>query len=111
MNPLYWLAGRFSHRAKALAFYRRGMSRANSHDHLGAVDDYTAAIGMIAVPADVKAMALYNRALAHLASGDNPKGVGDLDAVLAMREGLVNIKTQARQKLVRMKQRADASRR
>lgn len=54
-------------------------------------------------------MVLYNRALVHVAAGDDQKGAVDLDAVLAMNEALVNVKTMARQKLVRMEFRASKS--
>jgi hypothetical protein len=81
------------------------MAKAKKRDRQGAIDDYTAAIGMPDVPVDLKAMALYNRALAHVAAGDDPKGIEDLDAVLAIDETLVNVKTMARQKLARVESR------
>ena len=105
MNLFGWLSGHFSHRGKALARYRRGMAKAKVHDHQGAIDDYTAILGMRDVPADVQAMTLYNRALVHVATGSDQKGADDLDAVLAMNEALVNVKTMARQKLCRMEPR------
>jgi hypothetical protein len=61
---------------------------------------------MTGVPADLKAMTLYNRALVHAAGGDDQKGIDDLDAVLAMQEVLINVKTMAREKLLRMERRA-----
>jgi len=106
MNIFTWLTGNFSDRGKALSHYKRGMARANQHDHQGAISDYTVTIGMPDTPADVKAMALYNRALVHVASGDHRKGVGDLAAVLAMDHTIENVKRRARQKLARMKSRS-----
>lgn len=111
MNVVGWLKNTFSARRKALWNYRRGMARANSRDNKGAIVNYTAAIELAGVPADVKAMALYNRALVYVAAGDDSKGVDDLDAVLAM-DGemmIVNVKTMAQQKLDKMKSRSSKS--
>lgn len=111
MNLIHWLFGRFSDRARALSSYRQGMAKAKRHDHEGAIEAYTATIGMEATPADVKAMALYNRALVYVALGDDGKGADDLDAVLAMNAAMVNvnIKTMARQKLARMESKTAKS--
>ena len=109
MNIFNWLTGHFSNHGKTLWLYKRGMARAKKHDHQGAIDDYTAAIGMPDTPADLKAMVLYNCALAHVATGDDRNGVDALEAVLAMDEALVNVKTMARQKLVRMESRSGKS--
>ena len=106
MDLLGWLKSLFSKRHKALRMYKRGMSRANKHDHLGALADYTAAIESPDLPTDVRAMALYNRALVYVAVGNEPQGVVDLDAVLAMTQAFVNVKTMARRKLARMESRA-----
>lgn len=100
MKLLDWLG--ISQRGKALARYKRGMARANKRDHQGAIDDYTATIGMPETPPDVVAMVLYNRALVYVTMGDNVKGADDLEAVLAMNEALANVKTMAKQKLARM---------
>jgi hypothetical protein len=106
MNVLNWLANCFSNCRKPMALYKRGMGKAERHDHQGAIEDYTATIRMPGTPADLIAMVLYNRALVYVASGDDRKGADDLDAVLAMNEALVNVKTMARQKLARMKSRS-----
>ena len=102
MNVLSWLTGRFSNRGKALSFYKRGMAKSNIHEHQGAIEDYTTAIGMPDVPPDVQAMALYNRALVYAAAGDDSKATADLNTVLGMTEAPPNIKSEARRKLVRM---------
>jgi hypothetical protein len=99
MKILLWLSGRFSHRRRALSFYRRGRARARNHDRQGAINDYTKTISMRDTPEEVKAMALYYRALVHVAAGDEPNGVTDLNRILAMDEGLVNVKTMARHTL------------
>jgi hypothetical protein len=109
MNVLNWLTGHFSNRGKALSLYRRGMARARKHDHQGAIADYTMSIGMPDTPADVKAMVLYNRALVHMAIGNDRHGANDLDAVVAMDEAPVNVKTMARQKLVKLESRSGKS--
>lgn len=109
MNALHWVANCFSHRAKALSAYRRGMAKAKKHDHQGAIVAYTTSLGIRDTPADVLAMVLYNRALAYVAAGETQKGADDLQAVLAMKETLVNIKTMARQKLARMEARTNKS--
>jgi hypothetical protein len=79
MIALNWLTGRFSNRGRALSRFRRASVRAQKNDHQGAIDDYTATIGMQDTAADVKAMALYNRGLVHVATGDGQKGVDDFD--------------------------------
>ena len=99
MNILHWLTRHFSNRRRALSFYRRGRARARNHDRQGAIKDYTTTIAMRDTPDEVKAMALYYRALVHVAAGDEPQGVNDLNKILAMDEGLVNVKTMARQRL------------
>lgn len=106
MNVLHWLTDHFSDRGKALSLYKRGMDRARNHDSLGAIEDYTATIGMSDAPPDLKAMSLYNRALVYVAAGDDRKGTDDLDAVLAMSQAPLNIKSMAKQKLVRMESRS-----
>jgi hypothetical protein len=57
MNVVGWLKNRFTARRKALWNYRRGMARAKRRDHDGALANYTAAIELAGVPAEVKAMA------------------------------------------------------
>lgn len=109
MNLLNWLAKSFSHRGKAISLYKRGMVNAKRSDHQGALEHYTTAIGMPGMPADLLAMVLFNRALVYVAAGDEPKGSADLNAVLAMNKAPVNVKTMARQKLVRMESRASKS--
>ena len=109
MKIFIWLKCLLTGRGNAMLLYRRGMTRARKHDHQGAIEAYTAAIDLPAVLLDVKAMALYNRALVHIAAGDKRKGVGDLEAVLAIEEGPVNVRTMARQKLLRMEARASSS--
>lgn len=102
MNIFRWLAGCFTNRGRALSLYRRGMAKAKKHNHQGAIHDYDMVMAIAATPDDVKAMVLYNRALVHVATGEKQKGVTDLGAVLAMDDASVNVKTMARQKLVRM---------
>lgn len=110
MNPragvFDWLTSFFSTRGKALSLYRRGMAKAEKHDHRGALEAYDAAIKTAGSPADVRAMALYNRALVFAAIGENGKATEDLEFVLAMEESFINIKTMAKQKLARMVDRA-----
>lgn len=102
MNIADWLKSRLSSRGKALSRYRRGMARAEEHDHQGAIDDFTATIDMPDAPSHVKAMALRDRALLHVAAGNDRNGDDGLDAVLAMDKALVSLKTIARQRLTRM---------
>ena len=96
-----WLKNKIWTRG-AMSFYKRGMRKARKQDHMGAIDDYTAAINMPKAAPAVKAMAQYNRALAHLAAKDIPKAVKDLSLILAMKATLTNIKSMARQKLIRL---------
>jgi hypothetical protein len=75
MTILPWLASRFSSRGKAMSLYKRGMARARTHDHQGALEDYTTLIGMPGTPTDLLAMVLFNRALVYVAAGDDQKGL------------------------------------
>ena len=102
MTFFKWLTRRWSVRGVDLAFYKRGMTRANNHDRQGAMDDYTSAIDLHDAPADVRAMARYNRALLYAAVGDVVNATKDLNAVLASNATLTRIKSAARQKLDRM---------
>ena len=86
------------------------MAKAKKHNHQGAIDDYTATIGLPDTPSDVRAMALYNRALVHFTAGNDRQGADDLDAVLAINETLVNVKTMARQRLARMETQSQKTR-
>ena len=61
MSFARWLASCFSRRGKALSLYRTGMAKAEKRDYEGAIADYSTAIELAKIPADVKAMALYNR--------------------------------------------------
>ena len=103
------LFGRGSSRNKAVALYKRGMSKAKKHDHDGAIEDYSAAIDMPDTPLDLKAMAQYNRSLVYAAAKDNAKAVGDLKAVLAMAELPTNVKAAAEEKLKKIERRYDES--
>jgi tetratricopeptide (TPR) repeat protein len=107
MNVFQLLTGRFSNRGKAMSLYKRGMLKSKAHEHQGAIEDYTSAIGMQHAPPDVRAMALYNRALVYSAAGEDAKATADLNAVLAMTQDLLHVKTEARRKLVRMQRESD----
>jgi len=109
MEIYRWLKGLFTRRGKALKLYRRAMARAKGNDQLGAVDDYTATINMLGAPLDVVAMALFNRSLVFVATGEDSKGTCDLDAVASMCEAPPRVRAMARQKLIRMRARAEAS--
>ena len=61
MSFATWLMSCFSRRGKALSLYRTGMAKAEKRDYEGAIADYSTAIELAKIPADVKAMALYNR--------------------------------------------------
>lgn len=97
-----WLKGCYSTRGKALSHYRHGILLARKHDHPRAIDEYTAVIDMANAPRDVRAMALYNRALVHAASQHEAQAADDLRAVLAGDESPTNVKSAARQKLLRL---------
>ena len=111
MNFFSWLTGHFSNRGRALFLCKRGMRKARNHDHEGAIDDYSTAIDMPNASPDLMAMAQYNRALVHLATKNDPQAIEDLNLILAMKETLTNVKTMARQVLIRIEGRSTTSRR
>ena len=95
----------FSHRGKAISLYRSGMAKATDRDYDGAIADYSAAIEMPKIPADVRAMAIYNRALAYSAIDDEAKSVEDLSTLLDLREIYENIRTAVQQRRERLRRR------
>ena len=101
MNILEWLKGRLSSRGKALSLYRRGMERAKRQDHAGRLTNTPPPLAWLGLP-DVKAMALFNRALVLAADGDNLLAIDDLNVVLALAETPIEVRTEARRKLVGM---------
>ncbi len=109
MNVFTWLFGQFSNRGKAVLLYKRGMAKAKSHDHQGAIEDYSKTNEMPHAPADLKAAVLYNRALVYMANGEDQKGADDLATVMAMVEAPTHIKTMVKQKMARMESRTTKS--
>ncbi len=102
-----WVKSGFSHRGKAVSFYRSGMAKANKHNYDGAIADYSAAIREPSIPPDVKAMVLYNRALAYSATHEDEKSAEDLAAILEMPGLPQNIRTQAKQRQERIRRRRE----
>jgi hypothetical protein len=84
------------------------MKKAKKHDHEGAIDDYTAVINTPDVSPDIKAMAHYNRALVHRATKNETTAIEDLNVILTMKVAMVNVnvKTMARQELIRIERRS-----
>jgi hypothetical protein len=81
------------------------MSKANKRDYVGAIADYSAAVELPTIPADVKAMALYNRALAYSSIHEDEKAAADLADVLEMPGLAENVKTAAQQRRERIRRR------
>ena len=102
MRYFKWLIPWFPNGQTATSLYRRGMHKAKNHDRDGALEDYTTALGIHGTPAGLIAMVLFNRALVYVAAGEHRKGIADLDAVLSMSGARADVKTMARQKLLRM---------
>lgn len=94
-----------SAKSKAMSFYKSGMQKAEKRDAAGAIDDYSEAIKVIGVPADVKAMAVYNRGVAYVACGDEEKGIADLTTVIRMDGATKKVKEMAGSKMKRMEKR------
>ena len=69
------------------------------------IADYSSAIQMPNIPADVKAMALYIRALSYSAIHQDEKAADDLGAVLEMPELATNVKAHAQQRRERILRR------
>lgn len=81
------------------------MAKANKWNYAGAIADYSAAIRVPDVPADVKAMATYNRAFAYSSIHDDAKAAEDLAAVLEMPGLSDRIKREAHERPERIRQR------
>ncbi|HEY4312278.1 MAG TPA: hypothetical protein VGN12_22710 [Pirellulales bacterium] len=105
MSIIRWLKSLVSRRGKALSYYRAGMAKANQRNYAGAIADYSAAIQVPDVPADVKAMATYNRALAYSSIHNDVKAAEDLAAVLEMPGLSQSIKREAQERRERIRRR------
>lgn len=106
MKLIEWVFHRFSKRNNAETFYRRGMAKAKKHNHQGAIEDYTKALELPDISAELNAMILYNRGLVYVAAGMAQKGADDLNAVLTMDEAGANVKKAAQGKLARIQSRS-----
>ena len=102
-----WLLEQISPRARVLAVYRSGMEKANSHDHAGAIADYTSIAENPDAPPDLVAIAVYNRALAYSACSKVDKAILDLQLVGEMSAAPTAVRTEARRRLLRLKRRSD----
>ncbi len=107
MSFMTWVKSCLSQRGKALSLYQGGMAKANQRDYEGAIADYTAAIELPKIPADVRAMAIYNRALAYSAIHEDAKAADDLGTVLKSPGLPENIRTAAEQRRERIRRRAE----
>lgn len=105
MNPIQWLMGRFADSDQASTFYKRGMVKAKKHNHAGAIEDYTAALAVPDVAAEMQAMILYNRGLVYVAAGMAKQGADDLNSVIQMEAAAENVKRAAQRKLSRIQSR------
>jgi hypothetical protein len=83
------------------------MAKANERNYVGAIADYSAAIQVSDVPADVKAMATYNRALAYSSIHNDAKAADDLAAVLEMPGLSQSIKREAQERRERIRRREE----
>ncbi len=106
MNLWRKIASVFSHRSWALAHYHTGLALSRSNDNSGAIAEYTCVIETDVTPPDLKAMALYNRALVHCLIGNQQQATLDLEGLVALSSTPVNVRTMARQRLVRLTNRA-----
>jgi hypothetical protein len=98
-----------SARSDAISLYKKGLTRSEQKDVMGAMDAYTLAIELPDAPDDVKAMALYNRALILAANGAIDKALTDLQVVMDLPLPLHEIKLAARRRLERLKNRCEAA--
>lgn len=105
MSFTNWIKSCFSPSGKALTLYRRGMEKANKRDHAGAVADYSAALQLSQITADLQAMVLYNRALAYSAMGEDAKAAQDLTAALQIPDVPEHVKTTIQQRRERIRRR------
>jgi hypothetical protein len=109
MSFMNWLKSCFSQRGKALSLYQSGMAKANKRDYGGAIADYSTAIEMAKIPADVRAMAIYNRALAYSAIHEDAKAAEDLGVVLQAPGLPESVRTAAEQRRERIRRRSEKS--
>lgn len=73
-----------------------------------AIKIYNELLRSTSATAEVKARALFNRALAHSSMKDDVKAVADLKQLTAMQDIPENVRTAARNQLVRLQNRSVA---
>lgn len=105
MNPIQWIKSYFDKDDPATMYYKRGMRKAQKHEHAGAIEDYTNALKAEDIVPEMKAMILYNRGLVLVASGKGREGAEDLNAVIEMDAAAENVKRAAHRKLARIQSR------
>lgn len=106
MSVLQWIASCFSKEDKATSLYKRGMAKANKHDHQGAIEDYSRALTAPDLSPKLSAMIRYNRGLVYVASGMAKEGADDLNDVIGLESTALNVKSAALRKLARIKSRS-----
>ena len=107
MGFLSKLAGLFSRSSRDENLLLEGIEHAKAKRPEKALEIYNSLLATPTLGATVKASTLYNRSMVYSALGDDEKAQTDLQKVLTLPGLPENIQTAAKQRLARLKKRAE----
>lgn len=108
MNLLNRLSNWFSSSGRDDNLMSSAMELAKDKHPAEAIKIYNELLRSTSATAETKARALFNRALAHSSMKDDVKAVADLKQLTAMQDIPENVRTAARNQLVRLQNRSVA---
>ena len=106
MNLLNRLSNWFSSSGRDDNLMSSAMELAKDKQPAEAIKIYNDLLRSTSASAEIKARALFNRALAHSSMKDDVKAVADLKQLTAMPDVPENVRTAARNQLVRLQNRS-----
>lgn len=89
---------------------KQGMDLASAKQPDKAIGIYDSLLSSKSTNPTVRARALFNRALAHSAMKDDEKAIADLEGVASMGGAPENVRTAARNQLIRVRNRVERDR-
>ena len=104
------LANLFSRSGRDDTRLKQGMDLASAKRPDKAIGIYDSILGSKTANSTVRARALFNRALAHSSMKDDEKAIADLEGVASMGGAPENVRTAARNQLIRVRNRVERDR-
>lgn len=106
MTIANWFKRKLTDESNSLTLYRRGMKKAKTKDHQGAIRDFADAFELPDTSAEVTAITKFNRALVLIANGDFDKGADELRTVINSDGVPSSVKKMAQRKLAKRTSRS-----